>query len=347
MKPSIVMMQRFLTEKFIRFAAEEGIIDLLESMRQFDMEAVLKSFQNQLGYKFQDSSRIRMIMVLLDLLCECGYVRRDREQYSLGSEKIHMERLLEEECECVKRDFKGQIDFFEKCIGYVGIFLKGGRPLYGFDDDTTHIWEDFLGNSEFRFARSVLINILFSVRGSKRDALSVLDLCYGPGFDMLQMLEQFPNLRLTAIDFKGMFFKSAASKIPAESNVQWIPPSMWTGFGTPLPFNDRSFDNVFFACADPYIPGEMREYVYRDIYRILKQGGSLGILTRSYPDAGKQYVKDTWIRRGVCCHDFTEGVCEGWHGFSDALESISLFNKIGYAVDTVMMNASVWRLDKI
>ena len=34
----------------------------------------------------------------------------------------------------------------------------------------------------------------------------------------------------------------------------------------------------------PYIPHDLREDVYRDISRIIRPGGGLGVITRSYPD---------------------------------------------------------------
>ncbi len=151
---------------------------------------------------------------------------------------------------------------------------------------------------------------------------------------------------MTALDFKDIFRKRALSRIPKPEAVQWIDAELWNGFGTPLPFPDGTFDLLYFACADPYIPVESREFVYRDIFRVLKRSGSVGLLSHSYPDDKNEHVRDPWARRGILCHDFFESVCEGWHGFSDAGESRNLFESIGYTIDTVMMNASIWRLDK-
>ncbi len=79
---------------------------------------------------------------------------------------------------------------------------------------------------------------------------------------------------------------------------------------------------------------------------MFKHVGSHGVLTQSYPDYKRKYVKDKWIRMASLVHDFSESVCEGWQGFYDAEDSIKLFEETGFNVYAVMLNASIWRLDK-
>jgi ubiquinone/menaquinone biosynthesis C-methylase UbiE len=336
------LAQKFLVERLMRFINEKGISGLLLSMRHFTLEEAIDAFRQKLGYQLQDGIRRRMAIVIIDLLHECEYVEKKDEVYVWAGEKDVERKLSADDHKIVKETFKGQVDFFERCIMYADNFLSGSPALYSFDSNSTEIWEEFLGNSEFTFARSVLISLLFSGRS---DNANVLTLCYGPGFDILQMQEQY-DIKITAVDFKDIFQNQASRRIPNPESVKWIKSELWKGFGTPLPFTGDAFDVVFFACADPYIPAESREYVYRDIFRALKPGGALGILTRSYPDAGRKYVKDVLVRRGTLCHDFAESVCEGWRGFYPAQESIDLFKSIGFNVNTVMLNAALWRLDK-
>jgi len=337
------LVQRFLTERLMRVTDEEGISELLASMRRFDMEDAVEALQRNLGYKLQDRIRLRMFKALIDLLCECEHTKDCGGWYVWDKGKDSDIRMEKGEYEIVRNTFGGQASFFEECISYAGTFLRGGPPLYSFDRNSTDIWEKFLGNAEFIFARSILTKLLIPWKNSN---CTILDLCYGPGFDILQIQEQSPQIQVTALDFKDIFYNQASCRILNPDSVKWVDPALWNGFGAPLPFDGNTFDNVLFTCADPYIPGELREYVYSDIFRVLKHGGALGILTRSYPDTCRKYVKDTWIRRGILCHDFSESVCEGWHGFHDAHESIDLFKRIGYSVHTTMLNASIWRLDK-
>ncbi|MBI5409834.1 MAG: class I SAM-dependent methyltransferase [Nitrospirae bacterium] len=337
------LIQRFLTERLMSFINESGIAGLLESRPRFMMEEAVASLQHKLGYTINDRIRLRMIKVIVDLLCESGCLMNDNGSYLWNKGKGPDASLSHDECLTVKETVTGQVEFFEQCMAYADKFLRGGPPLFGFDSASTLVWEKFLGNSEFSFARSVLVNLLLSGRNEN---LQVLDLCYGPGFGILQMQERFSDIGITALDFKDIFLGQASRRITNTGLVKWIKSERWKGFGSPLPFLNHTFDIVFFACADPYIPEGSREYVYKDIFRILKPGGSLGILSHSYPDADRQYVGDDWIRRGVLCHDFSESVCEGWYGFYDARESVRLFESIGYGINTIMLNASVWRLDK-
>ncbi|MBI5026558.1 MAG: class I SAM-dependent methyltransferase [Nitrospirae bacterium] len=336
------LVQKFLTERLIRFIAEEGIFELFASMKHFTIRDAVAAFQQKLGYRLNNKTRMRMARIIIDLLYECGYLKKKGGLYLWDTGKGMETGLSDNDKEMVRITFKGQVDFFENCILYAHEFLAGKPPLYGFNDKFIHIWEEFLGDTEFRFGRYILINLLLHGRNGN---LKALDLCYGPGFNILQLLEQSPDISVTALDFKDIFRSQAADRISNAGTVEWVN-GMWKGFGNPLPFPDNSLDVIIFTCTDSYIPKELREYVYRDISRTLRHGGTIGILTHCYPDSEKIYVKDTWVRRGILCHDFSESVCEGWSGFYGAEESINLFNAIGYNIHTLMLNSSVWRLDK-
>ncbi|MEK7360354.1 MAG: hypothetical protein AAB422_08265, partial [Planctomycetota bacterium] len=182
------LAQKFLVERLMRFINEKGISGLLLSMGRFTLEEAMGAFQQKLGYQLQDGIRRRMAIVIIDLLHECEYVEKKDGVYVWVGERDVETRLSVDDHKIVKDTFKGQVDFFERCIMYADTFLSGSPPLYSFDSNSTEIWEEFLGNSEFTFARSVLISLLFSGRS---DNANVLTLCYGPGFDILQMQEQY------------------------------------------------------------------------------------------------------------------------------------------------------------
>ncbi|MGO9614600.1 MAG: class I SAM-dependent methyltransferase [Dissulfurispiraceae bacterium] len=337
------LVHKYLTDRLLRFVDEQGISRLFASMDSFTLDAAIRVLQKDCGYVLHDKVRLRMVKVLIDFLCECGYADKENSRYFWKGGNSGGGRLSTEESAMANEYFRGQIDFFERCILHAVTFLRDGLPLFGFDNEATHIWEHFLGNAEFNFARSVLAKVMLSGKGENAH---ILDLCYGPGFDILQIQKCFAEVKVTAIDFKDIFRGRALSRIPNPDAVCWVDAKHWGGFGTKLPFPSDTFDAVFFACADPYIAEELREFVYRDIFRVLKSGGSLNILSHSYPDPGRRYVEEQWVRRGTLCHDFAESVCEGWHGFYDAKESVDLFESIGYRLGTVMMNSSIWGLDK-
>ena len=340
---SLSLVHRYLTSRLLRFADEQGISRLFASMDSFTLEDAASVLQKDCGYVLNDKVRARMVKVLIDFLCECGHAVKENGRYFWNGRTGAVDSLSADENAIAKEIFKGQVDFFERCLLHAGTFLRGGLPLYSFDSEAAQIWEEFLGNAEFNFARSVLAQVMLSGKGENAH---VLDLCYGPGFDIIQIQEHFAAIRLTALDFKDIFRERALSRIPNPEAVRWVDSGKWGGFGTSLPFPSNVFDVVFFACADPYIAEELREFVYSDIFRVIRPGGSLNILSHSYPDPEMRFVEDIWVRRGTLCHDFAESVCEGWHGFYDAGESLSLFESIGYKVGMVMMNSSIWRLDK-
>jgi SAM-dependent methyltransferase len=337
------LAQKYLTDRLLRFVEEQGIAGIFESMHSFCPEDAIAALERERGYCLRDGVRNRMARVLMDFLCECGRLERGNGNYSWTGGNGPGIALSNEECGMAKEFFRGQVDFFERCIVHADSYLRGGSPLYTFDSGTTHIWEEFLGNAEFNFARFILAKMMLAGKDEKSH---VLDLCYGPGFDILQIQECLDSVKVTALDFKDVFRERALSRIPNPAVVEWIDAEYWNGFGAPLPFPAETFDGAFFACADPYVPEELREFVYRDIFRVLKHGGSVNILSHSYPDPEKEYVYEPWVRRGTLCHDFSESVCEGWHGFYGAGESRGLFESIGFSVGAVIMNSSVWRLDK-
>lgn len=299
---------------------------------------------DELGFAVRDSIRARMVHVLLDFLDDCEYVRTEPD----GTRRWNLSAVppwhpSEHEEHEICRTFDGQMEFFGQCLAYVGRFLEGAPPLFDFAGTSTNAWERLLGNGEIAYARSVLSRLLLprAVEGAR-----ILVLCYGPGFDLVEIERRRPDARITALDFTNAFFDVASRRLTRPEAVRWVDGSSWKGFGSPLPFDDGWFDVVLFACADPYIPPAVRVLAYEDIHRVMRAGAVLGVLTHSYPDKARLAVAESWIRRGTYCHDFLESVCQGWQGFYDAAATRALFTQVGFGLDVVTLNASVWRLQK-
>jgi ubiquinone/menaquinone biosynthesis C-methylase UbiE len=341
---ALSLSHKRLTDRLLHFVWEEGVARTFAALGRFSPGDAASALERELGYDLRDRVRLRMVRVLTDFLCECGQVEmKDGCYIWTAGECPGCVLSDEEEALAAGEALGGELAFFEGCIAHAGKFLRGAPPLYSFDSGAAHIWEEFLGNAEFNFARQVLAKMMLA---GQNGGARVLDLCYGPGFDILHIQQCLGDVRVTALDFKDVFRNRALGRIPNPAGVEWIDSGRWQGFGSPLPFEDGTFDAAFFACADPYVPAELRGFVYRDIFRALKRGGSVNILSHSYPDPEKKDVYDPWVRKGTLCHDFSESVCEGWQGFYDAAESRGLFEAVGFVIGDVMMNASVWRLDK-
>jgi ubiquinone/menaquinone biosynthesis C-methylase UbiE len=338
-----MLPQKYVTNRLLGFLKNSELINSLSFTREFTFESAKDLLGRKKGFDLSGRTRARMIKTAIDFLCECDFIERKDAFYSWSQKDFEAYMLSRDEIEKVKAFYGGQVYFFDRCIDYSEEFLSGGAPLFKFDEKSLNVWESFLGNAEYEIARQLLAMLLSSkINGN----CNLLNLCPGAGFDIFAVQKLMPDVEITAIDFTDVFRDRALKRAKNPEAVRWVDSSLWKGFGSPLPFNDETFDLVFFSCSDPYIPEGLREFVYKDIFRIIKNRGALGILTNSYPDPEKSGVRDKWIRRGVLCHDFSESVCKGWHGFSFPDSSVRLFKKIGFNVSSILLNGSLWRLDK-
>ncbi len=337
--------ERYLTARLLSFAQRTGIAAALAARSPFSTAEAAASLEADLGFALGDPLRRRMVRVLLDFLAECGCLRSagpDRfvvvgAQGSRGPWQADDPALRSDLAD------DGRVEFFERCLGHVEAFLRGQPPLFDFDEASTGAWDRLLGNDQLAQARAILARLVLPRDDRPCDALV---LCYGPGFDLVEIEARCPAARVTALDFTEAFREVAARRLRAPAKVQWARAASWGGFGHRLPFHDAAFDLVTLACAEPYIPAGCREAVFGDIFRILRPRGVLGLLTRSYPDASRHAVPHDWVRRATCGHDFLESVCRGWQGFSEAEASRALLTRVGFRVDLVTHNASVWRLSR-
>lgn len=353
---------RSILPEILHLAEREGILDRMRRISPFAFEELCLVLRKDLGYALPAGNRRRMIRVLLDILSEWGWLRRERDnwRWTEGSGTAGMEREgSRPDPQASARD-DGQYSFFRTCLATVPSYLRGGNPAVVFDRRNAGTWEQFLACSEFRTCRALLLDLLGIVN---EPSFRLLDLCHGPGLGVETAATLFPAIRIAALDFTDAFSLQAKERIrivdarnrslghPA-SSVTWHGPGCWKGFGQPLPFGDGAFDAVFFSCGDPYIPRGEREEVYGEIGRVLAPGGKLGILTRGYPDAGGRHVPSFWMRMAALAHDFAESVCEGWEGFSDAEESSRLFERLGFRPggplfgSMHLLESSLWVLKK-
>lgn len=332
----LFLVPRELTSMLIAFSMEEGIIGVMKSMKTFTPASLLSRLSSGLGYRLDVPVKVRMISTLCDFLLECGYLSRagvDSYTFSactpLGALTEAELTLGPEDRAILERHFNGQMLFFSTCLSEAGGFLRGRVSPFTFSKRWESLWDGFLGNYEFQTLRSILLRLM-DLRND-RD-FRVLDLCYGLGHGVEGILEHMPAVSVTALDFSGAYKKAVADRLKryrTGSRVE-LPDGGWKGFGDPLPLPDSSIDAIQFTCADPYIPEALREGVYLDIYRVLKKGGTLGVLAWSYPDRAKTVVSNQWVRRQILAHDFIESVCAGWHGFYGIEETSKMFERLGF-----------------
>ncbi len=328
--------QKLITLMALKVADNTGVISLLNSMGVFTINEYLEEIRKHLDINIKLPEIRRHLIVLLDLMVECELLYKKQGQYYLSLNKAAFTK------ETVPLELSGYVDFFKLCAERMEYILKGSPVYIKFSKEYLNVWDRYLSNPVFNFARDIMIKAL-SI-GLKTERPDTLILCYGPGQDIYMVQSFLPESRITGIDFTDIFTDVALQRAPYPEKIREL--IRWEGFGVALPFKDRSFDLVIFSCADPYIPAECREFVYKDIFRVLKSGGSLGILTWMYPDKGYRYIEQKWTRRGNLAHDFLESACYNWQGFYDPCFTADLLRKIGFRINTIMLDASVWRVDR-
>lgn len=353
---------RLLLAEILAMADREGVLERIERRSPCSCEVLCQTLQAELGYAIERGNRRRMICLWLSLLRECGWIREVDGVWRWDSAGPPAIPAGGDSGPPGRDAWRADAQhlFFMRCLACVPAYLRGGPPSVLFDEASAGSWELFLGCPEFRTCRSLLLEVMGI---ENRPSVRLLDLCHGPGWGLEAAISQFPQIRITALDFTEVFHDRARARAEDAQTrnrqlgrpvvpIDWVGPGRWKGFGRPLPFRDGSFEAVFFSCGDPYIPRDLRGAVYREIGRVLAPGGRLGVLTRSRPDAGGRHVPSLWLRISALAHDFAESVCAGWEGFSDAEETIRIFSDIGFeggggVMETMsLLDATLWVLKK-
>jgi SAM-dependent methyltransferase len=323
---------RLILADILAMAEAEGILACLARHASGSSEEVCGHLASDLGYMPGAGNRARMLRLLLRLLEQAGRVRDAggvwRCEQRSGSPAP---APWSDDGAAADAEYR----FFQRCVAWAPAYLRGGPPAVLFDAPSAVLWEQFLGCREFCAGRSLLLDLM-GVSDDGRTAL--LDLCHGPGWGVDAVRRRLPEVRVTAIDFTDAFLDvarkrgeqvgSGAGSDGRAAPVTWVGPEAWKGFGDRLPFADGSFQAVFFSCGDPYIPRGARRDVYAEVARVLAPGGTLGVLTRSRPEAREGRVP-SWPAVLTLAHDFAESVCDGWEGFTPASETADTFAAAG------------------
>lgn len=352
------MPGRRMLPELLSLVVREGVLERSRDLAVFGVDELCEALHREHGYGFFRGNRRRMLRLLIDLLVERGWLERARSGDRWSFRRDGMHQPGESPADATEGD--GQVEFFRRCLRLVPGYLRGEDAPIAFDAENVRVWEDFLGCDEFQACRSVLLDRMASTAGA---SASLLDLCHGPGWGIERAMDRWPDARITAIDFTDVFSASAkrraelgharnAARGRTSPPVGWFGPSDWNGFGYPLPFPEGAFDAVLFSCGDPYIRPDARDAVYSDLRRVLAPGGTLGVLTRGYPDPERHHVPSHWLRVTALIHDFTESVCEGWNGFPDVGENQKMFSRLGYkggwnpGCAMHIMDSALWILKK-
>jgi len=72
---------RSILPEILHLAEREGILDRMRRLSPFAFEELCLVLRKELGYALPAGNRRRMIRVLLDILSEWGWVRRERDNW--------------------------------------------------------------------------------------------------------------------------------------------------------------------------------------------------------------------------------------------------------------------------
>lgn len=343
---------------FLSLVVREGMLERIRALSVFDFDELCGALRSAPGYDLSRGNRRRMIRVLVDLLEDCGWLEPVRAGDRWSCRRNGTPPPGESPADSGEGD--GQVEFFRRCLRLVPGYLRGEEAPFSFGVENVRVWEEFLGCDELQGCRTLLLDRMASASCASP---TLLDLCHGPGWGIERAMERWPEARITAIDFTDAFAGSArrreerarsrnvAAGRPA-APVEWFGPSDWKGFGQPLPFPENAFGAVLFSCGEPYVRPDARDAVYADLRRVLAPGGTLGIMTRGYPDRAHRHVPSYWPRITALLHDFCESVCAGWHGFPDVDDAMERFSRLGFRGawnpegTMKIMDSSLWILKK-
>ena len=361
-----LLLSRIATKSLLRFTENQKILTVFDEQNPLTFEEI-NGRLNKNGFKIHGELRRNMVATLIDFLYEVKMIQKisdeNSEKFILSKSPIVDYSLSKEEEEYCHKNYGGSINFFEVTTNHASNVLKGEKQLFNFEKKHADIWEKFLESKELEFGRKFTLK---AMRIKNSSDYKILDIGYARGYGLLNILELFPEINVWAIDFTDDYLKEVKNKVSKFSKknsankkfkINWVDSSKWQnkkvkGFGANLPFKENFFDGIFFAAGDPFIPIELRHKVYEDIFRILKPGGTLGLMSWHYPDKEQKIVKDSWMRRIIYRHNFAESVVEGWSGFHNLDETVKMFKEIGFTTEGFQSNkyylydGVFWRLRK-
>jgi len=122
----------------------------------------------------------------------------------------------------------------------------------------------------------------------QRNAARVLDLCCGTGDMAFALRKEGAQAKIAGADFSHAMLKLATLKTALDQPIQWIESD-----ALQLPFPDNSFDLVTSA----YGFRNLADYDagWREILRVLKPGGEVGILECGKPEGAFGKIYDIYF----------------------------------------------------
>jgi len=127
------------------------------------------------------------------------------------------------------------------------------------------VYDPLVGLMGFDRARRELVSAANVEPGHQ-----ILDIGCGTGTLAVLLKRQYPSAQITGLDPDPKALRRARNKASAVQFDQ--------GFADQLPYNDETFDRVFSSFMFHHLEEHERENMLREVWRVLKSGGSFHLL---------------------------------------------------------------------
>lgn len=117
--------------------------------------------------------------------------------------------------------------------------------------------------------RMGLAEIVKAARGKDQRNLTMLDVATGTGAFLRDVARVLPRLSITGLDLSQDYLEEASERLSDRSNVTFLQ-----GNAEHMPVADESIDIASCIYLFHELPPKIRRVVARDIYRVMKPGGT-------------------------------------------------------------------------
>lgn len=344
------------------WAREQGILDALPRDTYFTEEDFGQLLRETKNYHLEGIARRKAAYSLLRILTESGHISEDvsegvRRYRLVSSQANNLPSLTPGEARYAENNFAGIFAFYERCLESMDDFLRAEKPTFDYTADYAYLWQGFLGNPSQLFVKRYLYRSLKLPDAGK--GLKAFVIAFGQGYDIYELLAEYPSIHITTIDYLDDHVPAIREELKkrfgSDRQVEFVPSANWIsdgdkGFGVKLPLPDASFDLVIGNSFDAAIPEGRREFVWRDMTRLLRPGGKTGATAAMLPREDTVNEQDKWQRLYLFSHNFIESVTSDFVGFPYFDETLSTFENLGYTAEPFgstslhLFNGFVWRM---
>lgn len=189
---------------------------------------------------------------------------QDAVRANLQRQKKQVAKFDQQDIEFVKSSPK----YFQRNFH----FQKGG---YLSDESATlydHQVEILFSGTAQAMRRQIIPKMKAHFSGSDGEGLRFLEIASGTGALTRALALAFPKATITCVDASPHYLSLAKKRLKDFKRIDYV-----NGFGENLNFKDQTFDAVVSCYLFHELPEDVRSSVIEEKWRVLKEGGFLGL----------------------------------------------------------------------